>query len=203
MRFRRPTISSGSKNTQVRFVCSLMAAQIRWIFLADGRTPRSEPAVLGVVPRGAALVERTACQEPTPKSEMRSRSSSPTRNGATDREVGGHCRVRHTLVGQTCPSASVSKRQIGERKLRRGDTVYDMKVSPRKAGRADCETNLTIVKTRGGVAHFFHNGPSACHNNMAFLTLWRQTIVKMASDFFHNGPAGCRLGSNHGEKPVS
>jgi hypothetical protein len=137
--------------------------------LADGRTPRWEPAVLGDVPRGAALapMKRTACQEPTRTSDMRSRFSSPTRNGATDPDVGGHCHVCHTLVGQTSPSASVSKRQIGERKLRRGDTVYDMKVSPRKAGRADCETNLTIVKTRWGVAHFFHNGPSAPRNNMA------------------------------------
>jgi hypothetical protein len=93
-------------------------------------------------------------------------------------------------------------RQIGERKLRRGDTVYDMKVSLRKAPRADCENNLTIVKTIGGVAHFFHNGPSACHNNMELLTLWRRTIVKMASGFFHNGPAGWRLGSNRPNRGV-
>jgi hypothetical protein len=78
-----------------------------------------------------------------------------------------------------------------------------MKVSPRKAAGADYENNLTIVKKGGGVAHFFHNGPSACHNDMAFLILWRQTIVKMPFGFFHNGPAGWRLGSNRGEKPVS
>jgi hypothetical protein len=65
-----------------------------------------------------------------------------------------------------------------------------MNVSPRKAARADYENNLTVVKKEGGVAHFFHNGPSACRNDMAFLTLWRRTIVKMASGFFHNGQAG-------------
>jgi hypothetical protein len=95
------------------------------------------------------------------------------------------------------------KRQIGERKVGRGGTVYEMNVGPRKAARADYENNLTVVKKDGGVAHFFHNGLSARRNNLAFLTLWQQTIVKMASGFFHNGPAGWRLDSNPGEKPVS
>jgi hypothetical protein len=117
--------------------------------------------------------------EPGPSSSRR--SSGEGRQGVFVRVVFGAC---------------VSKRQIGERKVGRGGTVYEMIVGPRKAARADYENNLTIVKTRGGVAHFFHNGPHACHNNLVFLTLWRQTIVKMASGFFHNGPAGWRLDSN-------
>jgi hypothetical protein len=95
----------------------------------------------------------------------------------------GHADLPHPALGQG-PILSPTRAGDG------------MKASPRRAARAECENNLTILKTRGGVAHFFHNGPSACHNNMAFLALWRQTIVKMASGFFHNGPAAWRLCSN-------
>jgi hypothetical protein len=87
--------------------------------------------------------------------------------------------------------------------VRLPEAVGHQVTTPRQAGptgrqdeihlRYAIDNNLTIVKTKGGVAHFFHNGPSTCHNNMAFFTLWRQTIVKMASGFFHNGPAGWRL----------
>src|SRR5216683_1484770 len=75
-------------------------------------------------------------------------------------------------------------------KGRRGDTTYEIKVRPVKVARGDADDQPAIVKTVGGVALFFHNGPPACRNRLAFQTLWRRTIVKMAFGFFHNGPAG-------------
>jgi hypothetical protein len=80
--------------------------------------------------------------------------------------------------------------QIGRR---RGDTAYEIKVRRVKAERGDADDQPTIVKTVGGVAHFFHNGLPACRNKLAFQTLWRWTIVKMACGFFHNGPAACTM----------
>ena len=45
----------------------------------------------------------------------------------SDREIGRHCQVDHKVVGRM-RRASGAEPQIAERKVRRGDTVYEMTV---------------------------------------------------------------------------
>jgi hypothetical protein len=48
-----------------------------------------------------------------------------------DRKIAGHCQVGHAFVSRLRQkSASVSGRQIGNRKVERSGTVYEMKVAP-------------------------------------------------------------------------
>ena len=47
----------------------------------------------------------------------------------SDREIGRHCQVDHTVVGRMRRTASGVKHQIEKRKVRRGDTVYEMTVA--------------------------------------------------------------------------
>jgi hypothetical protein len=51
----------------------------------------------------------------------------------SDREIARRIQVGHVLASGMRRSASVLNEQIGERKVRRGDTVYEMNVSPKKA----------------------------------------------------------------------
>jgi hypothetical protein len=44
----------------------------------------------------------------------------------SDREIARQCQAGHALVSRMRRSASVSKRQIEERRVRRGDKVYEM-----------------------------------------------------------------------------
>jgi hypothetical protein len=50
----------------------------------------------------------------------------------SDREIARRVQVGHASVSRIRRSACVSKRQMGDRKVRRGDTVYEMNVSPKK-----------------------------------------------------------------------
>jgi hypothetical protein len=54
----------------------------------------------------------------------------------SDREIARHCQVDHMMVGRMRRRASGAKRQIGERKVQRGGTVYKMEVAGREASGA-------------------------------------------------------------------
>jgi hypothetical protein len=54
-----------------------------------------------------------------------------------DREIARRCRVDRTMVRRMRRRASGAERQIEERKARRGDTVFEMKVGPRGAAGAE------------------------------------------------------------------
>jgi hypothetical protein len=47
----------------------------------------------------------------------------------SDREIGRHCQIDHKVVGTMRRRASGEKPQIEKRKVRRGDTVYEMTVA--------------------------------------------------------------------------
>jgi hypothetical protein len=47
----------------------------------------------------------------------------------SDREIGRHCQVDHTVVGRMRRTASGVKHQMEKRKVRRGDAVYEMAVA--------------------------------------------------------------------------
>ena len=64
----------------------------------------------------------------------------------SDREIGRRCQVGHVFVGCLRWSASGSGNQIEKRKVRRGDKVYDMNVSPKKA--ADDTAKTETLATR-------------------------------------------------------
>jgi hypothetical protein len=51
----------------------------------------------------------------------------------SDRETARRVQAGHASGSRIRRSACVSKRQMGDRKVRRGDTVYEMNVSPKKA----------------------------------------------------------------------
>jgi hypothetical protein len=50
----------------------------------------------------------------------------------SDREISRRIQVGHVLVNRMRRSASVLKEQITNRKVRRGDSVYEMNLSPKK-----------------------------------------------------------------------
>jgi hypothetical protein len=47
----------------------------------------------------------------------------------SDREIGRHCQVDHTVVGRMRRTASGVKHQMEKRRVRRGDAVYEMVVA--------------------------------------------------------------------------
>jgi hypothetical protein len=59
----------------------------------------------------------------------------------SDRKIAGHCQVGHAFVSRLRQkSASVSGRQIGNRKVERSGTIYEMKVG------GVCVSSVTTVK---------------------------------------------------------
>jgi hypothetical protein len=92
----------------------------------------------------------------------------------SDREIGRRCQVDTKVVSRMRRSACVAKPQIADRKVRRGDTVYEMNVSPKKAAddtvktetlptRPVARTDLLGIPLPEGRAGVFGNGRCATY----------------------------------------
>jgi hypothetical protein len=64
----------------------------------------------------------------------------------SDREIGRRCQVDTKVVSRMRRSACVAKPQIADRKVRRGDTVYEMNVSPKKAADDTAKTETLMTR---------------------------------------------------------
>ena len=65
----------------------------------------------------------------------------------SDREIGRRCQVSHVHVSRVRRSASGTMFQMGERKARRGDSVYEMNVSPTEAADDTAKTETLPANT--------------------------------------------------------
>jgi hypothetical protein len=92
----------------------------------------------------------------------------------SDREIARRVQVGHASVSRIRRSACVSKRQMEDGKVRRGDTVYEMNVSPKKAAddtvktetlptRPVARTDLLGIPLPEGRAGVFGNGRCATY----------------------------------------
>jgi hypothetical protein len=64
----------------------------------------------------------------------------------SDREIGRRCQVDTKVVSRMRRSACVAKPQIADRKVRRGDTVYEMNVRPKKAADDTAKTETLLTR---------------------------------------------------------